>query len=240
MDGNNSRKTETVKNTSQPKWNETFTILVTPHSKINFVVFDRNNFRKDTPVGEKKVELFTLLQHYNGRLDNMEMTLDLMNENKQSESPAKVGELICLFHSLNVDMSKFVKPGTSTTPLTAQNSADSQIAHTRSVLNGIRVQQRNAGAENVVPARSGSGTGTSERRSSRTALSPTTTTSNGTIGPPATVPNGNVIQNNEDDARNDEPLPPGWEMRYDTYGRRYYVDHNTRLVQLYPIFVFIH
>ena len=26
----------------------------------------------------------------------------------------------------------------------------------------------------------------------------------------------------------EEPLPPGWEMRCDQHGRRYYVDHNTR------------
>ncbi|QQP39523.1 E3 ubiquitin-protein ligase, partial [Caligus rogercresseyi] len=26
----------------------------------------------------------------------------------------------------------------------------------------------------------------------------------------------------------EEPLPPGWEMRYDRYRRRYYVDHNNR------------
>lgn len=26
----------------------------------------------------------------------------------------------------------------------------------------------------------------------------------------------------------EEPLPPGWEVRYDKYSRRYYVDHNTR------------
>ena len=26
----------------------------------------------------------------------------------------------------------------------------------------------------------------------------------------------------------EEPLPAGWDMRYDIYGRRYYVDHNTR------------
>lgn len=26
----------------------------------------------------------------------------------------------------------------------------------------------------------------------------------------------------------DEPLPAGWEIRFDQYGRRYYVDHNTR------------
>ena len=28
--------------------------------------------------------------------------------------------------------------------------------------------------------------------------------------------------------QHEEPLPPGWEMRCDQYGRRYYVDHNTR------------
>ncbi len=27
---------------------------------------------------------------------------------------------------------------------------------------------------------------------------------------------------------NQEPLPPGWEMRIDPHGRPYYVDHNTR------------
>lgn len=48
----------------------------------------------------------------------------------------------------------------------------------------------------------------------------------GNIGPPASVPNGSVVL--QDDQRQDEPLPPGWEMRLDTYGRRYYVDHNTR------------
>jgi len=38
----------------------------------------------------------------------------------------------------------------------------------------------------------------------------------GAGGPPAGAP------------ATEEPLPPGWEMRYDQYGRRYYVDHNTR------------
>ena len=28
--------------------------------------------------------------------------------------------------------------------------------------------------------------------------------------------------------QNEEPLPPGWEMRYDVAGRRYYLDHTTR------------
>lgn len=38
-------------------------------------------------------------------------------------------------------------------------------------------------------------------------------------GIPLEVENGN---------QEEEALPAGWEMRYDVYGRRYYVDHNTR------------
>lgn len=228
VDGTNPRKTETVKSTFQPKWNETFTLLVTPHSKINFVVFDRNSFRRDTPIGEKKIELFQLLQHFNGHCENLELTLDLMNENK-NESPAKVGELICVFQGLTVDMSKFHKPGPSTTPLTQTNGEPPTVAGpTRSVFNGIRAKIRNTGSENVVPtttSTSSSRITTTERRTSRTALSPTSSVPNGTIGPPATVPTAAV---EGEESRENEPLPPGWEMRYDTYGRRYYVDHNTR------------
>ena len=40
-------------------------------------------------------------------------------------------------------------------------------------------------------------------------------------GPVATSSNGAA-------AAVEEPLPAGWEMRYDVYGRKYYVDHNTR------------
>jgi hypothetical protein len=47
--------------------------------------------------------------------------------------------------------------------------------------------------------------------------------SNGTgAAPPAAASPPNAA------AATEEPLPPGWEMRYDQYGRRYYVDHNTR------------
>lgn len=29
-------------------------------------------------------------------------------------------------------------------------------------------------------------------------------------------------------AATDERLPEGWELRYDAYGRKYYVDHTTK------------
>jgi len=43
------------------------------------------------------------------------------------------------------------------------------------------------------------------------------------------VPGGGRLSNNTGPPPvPEEPLPPGWEMRFDQYGRRYYVDHNTR------------
>ncbi len=54
----------------------------------------------------------------------------------------------------------------------------------------------------------------------------------GAENPAATPGTGTVLVNGNSEAANppadDEPLPTGWEMRYDPFGRRYYVDHNTR------------
>lgn len=253
VDQQSPRKTETVKNTAHPKWNETFNLLVNFQSKIHFSVLDRNNFRKDTTIGEKLVQLNQLLSHSEGS-SGLEVTLDLMN-NKQTDSPIKVGELVCFFKGLNIDMGQsrydnLNRRGISNSTPLSQNNTDGSL-HT--VLNGIKIKQRHQGSENVVPTETMSDTSTRGERPARPerpapsppisppthqleptqTISPLATSSsnnnipNGSIGPPATVPNG-AVPAEQDEFRQDEPLPPGWEMRFDTYGRRYYVDHNTR------------
>lgn len=67
VDDQNPRKTEIVKNTSQPKWNEPFNLLVNLTSKIHFAVLDKSNFWKDKPIGEKTVDVYQLLAHSEGR-----------------------------------------------------------------------------------------------------------------------------------------------------------------------------
>lgn len=149
VDDKNPLKTETVKTTTQPKWNETFTLLVTPTSKINFAVKCHNNFRKDSTIGEKKVDLILLLYHFNGKCDNLDVTLDLMSE-KQTDSPVKVGELVCTFRGLIVDMSNYMRMN-GTMPLAQSNSDLAQPHNNRSILNGIRAKVRGTGSENVMP-----------------------------------------------------------------------------------------
>lgn len=139
VDENKPRRTEPVKNTTQPKWNETFTVLVTPQSILHFSVLDRNNFRKDTTIGEKKLDINQLLPQFNGRSENLELTLDLMSESKTSDTPVKTGELISVLHGLNIDVqSNHNRAGNSSViPMGLSNGS----TH-RSVLNGVRAQIR--------------------------------------------------------------------------------------------------
>lgn len=75
VDDNPPRKTDVSKNTTHPKWKKDVTILVKPQAKILFKVIDHHNFRKDNVIGEKKLNLLQILQHYNGKCENLELTL---------------------------------------------------------------------------------------------------------------------------------------------------------------------
>ncbi|KAK9882482.1 hypothetical protein WA026_021823 [Henosepilachna vigintioctopunctata] len=230
VDEDYSYKTEPSRNTSSPKWNEKLTLVVKPNSNIHFFVLDKNNFRKDTILGEKKLDLLKLLTMFNGRCDNLELTIDLLNESKQSESTSKVGELVCFLQGLVVDLSKCTRLSTCNMPLSASNS-DAPTTRNVLLLDGIKAKVRTPGSENVVPMPSRPSFERPMVPASSIANVPVPSSANlpnGTIGPPATVPQTNVNQVEHEEGRSEDPLPPGWELRFDTYGRRYYVDHNTK------------
>lgn len=279
VDEKSPRKTEVVRNTYQPRWNEEFTVLVTPQSQLHFRVLDHSTFRKDALIGEKPLSLYDILSHYNGKCENLELTLDLMSETKHDAQPIKVGDLVMLLNGMRVDMSILANlqqenhTRNLSTASTGQPNSDSSVAN-RSILNGgVRVRTRQQGNENplagassrssthlpvsgsssIPPTSPPSATinGTSVQipsvgASVSGAPAPSTVSSlptmngvptvNGIPSPnPVGVPLGQPTNGSVDAATQrgqavgvEEPLPAGWEMRYDVYGRRYYVDHNTR------------
>lgn len=274
IDEKTPRKTEVVKNTYQPKWNEEFTVLVTPHSQLHFRLLDHSTFRKDVVVGEKQLSLFEVLSYYGGKCENLELTLDLMGESKHDTQPVKVGDLITLLNGMRVDLASHLPPQVQSdgqqrmiTP-TPLGQANTDAVPNRSILNGgIRARMRLRGSENTAPnsisristQESGSSAATSiipvpstssvstingiitPSTSNTGGSSPLPIMSNGTIVtnenastinvPTGQPPTGTAESNSQRTQINgtmEEPLPIGWEMRYDMYGRRYYVDHNTR------------
>lgn len=81
-----------------------FSSLVTPHSHLHFRLLDHSTFRKDAVLGETRLSLYEVLTHYNGKCENLELTLDLMSESKHDTQPVKVGELITFLNGLKIEM----------------------------------------------------------------------------------------------------------------------------------------
>lgn len=77
--------------------------VVTPSSFLRFRVLDHSTFRKDTVVGHIKIGLQTLLQYYHGKLENLELTLELHPEKNYSFIPIAVGKLIVCLNGLNLN-----------------------------------------------------------------------------------------------------------------------------------------
>ncbi|KAL1124232.1 hypothetical protein AAG570_002002, partial [Ranatra chinensis] len=239
VDDKNPRKTEVVKCTYQPKWNEQFTVLVTSHSWLHLRLLNHSTFRKDAVLGEKRLSVYDVLSHYRGRCDRLELTLDLMSP--AGGGTIKAGELIVLLDGLRMDMTTVHPPPDHTATLpNLQPQGNIQRAHLNG---GVRARTRpplsdtstqndgnvikcfltgpSSGGGSVLIAAGSSNAVTSSANSTAAAPSSTTTTP---VAKPTATPRNNgtttIVQ--------EEPLPTGWEMRYDVYGRRYYVDHNSR------------
>ncbi|CAB0045305.1 unnamed protein product [Trichogramma brassicae] len=268
VDDKSPRKTEVAKSTLQPKWNEEFTVLVTPYSQLHFRLLDHSSFRKDALIGEKRISLYDLLIHYNGKLEGLELTLDLVTGKHHDYCPTKVGDLITLFDRMRLDMSNVppplpIAPPPSNGP--RHSGAISDSASNHSIFNGgMRARVRSTSSElpTALPQppqlmrlnslnnlQDCSGPSDNEPSSSRAvALYTPFMTNNSTnhsnaiinnITPEASCsplprnaaapqPCSSSMPSQAENLPQDEPLPAGWEMRFDVYGRRYYVDHNTR------------
>lgn len=150
VDDKSPRKTEVSKSTYQPKWNEEFTILVTPYSQLHFRLLDHSTFRKDTLIGEKKISLSQVLSYYNGKLENMEVTFDLMSENKHDSQLCKVGELITIFDGLRINMPNTSSLAINESPCQTQSvcmpfdgvSSNDAVSNSSILNGGIRARMR--------------------------------------------------------------------------------------------------
>lgn len=300
IDNKSIRKTETVKNSTVPKWNEEFTILVTHQSVLHFKVLDHSSFRKDSVIGEQTVHLNQLLHQYNGKLDALELSMELYYESKSDvRSRTKAGEMVVVLNGLRIDMA--LVGGATTTENTngtvvnrevkarmrlrgaATSSPNPVVTNGMSSLSLNSSPQINGGPSSQIMTNSGVAVGTigpaastgairrsgmnwdqqttpntpqqqqqsQHQRLSQTVSDPAQSVSvpaqgnpgypvqqyiqNGSIGGTPVMVQGSqqvVVANNGPEPQTlqqeDEELPAGWEARFDQYGRRYYVDHNTR------------
>ncbi|XP_050076847.1 E3 ubiquitin-protein ligase Su(dx) [Anopheles maculipalpis] len=189
IDGKSSRKTDIVRNTSIPKWNERFTSIVSPGSVLHFRAFDHSSFRKDSLIGQNTVELARILRHYNGLLEMLELNIDLMidgtgsSKYNEPRQPVKAGELVVVLDGLKIDMRSLGVPGggnnaganringdgdpLSFWPIDLGQNGSPLISGTNVLNCGVRARMRlrgnatNASQQQLQPTSSTSGSGSS-------------------------------------------------------------------------------
>lgn len=159
MDNGSPRKTEIIKHTYLPTWNENFTVCVTPTSELSFRVLDRSSFLKDSLLGERIVHLAQILEQYHGRCDNLELVMDLLGTLKP-EGRLKSGELVVVFDGLKIENIPNASVHTAngianglTIQTTASNSAGSTVEGNRRsnvLCSGIRSRIRMRGTPNNI------------------------------------------------------------------------------------------
>lgn len=252
IDDKHSKRTEVAKNTLHPKWKEELTVLVTPQSNLLFRLIDHHSFRKDNILGEKKLSLQQVLVCFNGKCENLELTLDIMRMTPQENgtptvsTDVRAAELVLVLDGLRIDaqtLSMLIEAHSEDNPERDPNGPSSSTY--RSILNGgvrARIRLRANDQDRPVPPRNqrpvGPPPGPPPLSNGVPAImAPSTPLPNGAAGPagPSGAPPPAGVAGTPPPAgaapapnAAEEPLPAGWEMRYDVYGRRYYVDHNTR------------
>lgn len=251
-----SKKTEAVRKTWEPKWDEEFTVLVTPYSLLELEVSNKFSLKSDVPLGSAKILLNDVLHSNNGKLNNHNLKVNIVLD--KNGSPCQTGVLEVILDGMSVNMRHFprrapaqtptpVANGPATTPRTASqnNTTPSRQSHPKPADGDVQRRHSRQSSGRQRPVSTGALATTTTANTSQNS-SPAVSSRNGVSastpsvpnqlhhGPPPPPPpplqagsNSNAVQSRQRQG-NEDPLPPGWEQRVDPHSRIYYVDHNTR------------
>uniref|UniRef100_A0A8C7ZP31 E3 ubiquitin-protein ligase n=1 Tax=Oryzias sinensis TaxID=183150 RepID=A0A8C7ZP31_9TELE len=111
-DGESHRTTKSH-SSSNPKWDETLILNVTPHTQVEFKVWSHHTLKADALLGKAKLDLIQALEQHDRKLENVKEVLKLNVEQKGVMVP--MGELMVFLDGLitTVEAEKNILPQTS-------------------------------------------------------------------------------------------------------------------------------
>ncbi|XP_038659604.1 E3 ubiquitin-protein ligase Itchy-like [Scyliorhinus canicula] len=126
-----SKKTEKVTNTHNPKWKQHVTVIVTPFSMITFRVWSHQTLKSDVLLGCATLDICETLKSNNMKFDDVVIKLPLTNEKDIVDGAS---ELIVSLDGLTVDP-EVLTNGDSTAATNSSPSKSSRSGSEPCVLN---------------------------------------------------------------------------------------------------------
>jgi len=206
VDGDQTKTTDTKKNTSNPEWNEKFTLNVTNNSVISIQIFDQKKWKQTESQGFLGVVTLQISKIivWNSQAEYDAILTCKLKPSNDSTVTNVTGKLIIQINAkpiINTPQNQIIQ----------QNSTQSQ---SQPVNNHSQFISQNSNQPNQ-------------------SFIAQNSAQNSAYRPNPVVPNQqmyNVANPNfqRPIVLNNNGLPPGWEERRDQHNRIYYVDHNTR------------
>ncbi|MGH0115749.1 UNVERIFIED_CONTAM: hypothetical protein FKN15_046934 [Acipenser sinensis] len=256
-DGLSSETKKTGKRSGNPElhWNENLTLNVTPQSRLDLKLWSCHTLRNEL-LGSASIDIYHTLKSNNGKMENIQLNLNLQTENKGSLVSG--GELTVCLDGLAVDLGSLPN-GSAVTDKSQQDEKDNADTiqsddESQNLLPATSTPEAGERTHRHLPETSRSGStvngdvngevavnGTESGRgnpvcpphpSPSVSLSTSLSASTGTPSPASTEIGESLrTATTEQPAaanQNLEALPTGWEQRVLPNGRVYYVDHNTK------------
>uniref|UniRef100_A0A8C7ZL23 E3 ubiquitin-protein ligase n=1 Tax=Oryzias sinensis TaxID=183150 RepID=A0A8C7ZL23_9TELE len=247
-DGESHRTTKSH-SSSNPKWDETLILNVTPHTQVEFKVWSHHTLKADALLGKAKLDLIQALEQHDRK--RMVMRCHTSHDTSSFFLSVHVIQQLLMFLMPKSQMMRTNK--NCHCPVFAVNGESSEAAarqtsSARTDVPSTGGHEDCAGEADSAAAPNGTSpprpTSASPGASSAGAKPADTTTAASTTlayatqgtnggggsssGNATTTPDGVKPRQLLSNAASSDPLPPGWEQRKDPHGRTYYVDHNTR------------
>jgi len=212
VDGDQTKTTDTKRNTSNPEWNEKFTLNVSNNSVISIQIFDQKKWKQTESQGFLGVVTLQISKIivWNSQAEYDAILTCKLKPSNDSTVTNVTGKLIIQINAKPI-INNNLQPQASVQQITSSPSQSSQTAPTQPQL---------------VPQTS--------YQANQSFIATSNATQNSIYRPNAIVPNQQLytVAGPSNFQRpiliNNNGLPPGWEERVDSHNRKYYVDHNTR------------
>lgn len=213
IDGHQTKSTKICKRTLNPYWNHSFEFDVADSDEASSLlviqVFDQKKFKKKDQgfLGVVNIRINEVIDF---SIDNFQDTIT-KNLQKSNDSSSVSGRLVLVVsnHGLNENENN----------VTSASTANNNSSPT---------------AQTAAAAPSQSSPNSAAHHSSTVAATtiPNSTSTSAAVNPASSLNNvtANAVDDRSYSSFEDQygRLPPGWERKTDSFGRTYYVDHNTR------------
>ena len=227
VDAEASRKSEYSKKSKIPKWDETFSVLLTPASKLEFHLYKKGKSEKYL---SGTIDVQPIVERHNGTLRKVPVTVKLANGGLKGELETELdGILLRSNNQLTAPQTN----GTTSPPANCSRSSEGLPAgwEMRQTPEGRKyyVNHNTKTTHWTLPSSVGASTPGTVAAPAFTASSSQNSPARSAATANLAVPAGSSATSSAVPANVAETrLPPNVEARQDNMGRTYYVDHLTK------------